>query len=139
MDIVGVSCSIDGELWDVVSVVWDDVVRLVLPINPDGQKVADAVIIDVVPHVDTSIREIHYGKVKFMLDSSQHFPPNWPGVRMLLDDIKDRRHCGWQRQVCHRAFLPEVGSHFGESSDEGRGPADVFVLDGHHRFFLAGT
>jgi hypothetical protein len=118
MTIVGVACSIRSDFWDVVSVVWDDVVRLVLPINPGSQKVADAVIIDIVPHVDTSIGEIHYCKVKFMLDSSQHFPLNRPRARMFLDDIKDSRHCGWQRQVCHRAFLPKVESQFGESGDE---------------------
>ena len=94
---VGSSRVIDGEFWDVVLVVWDDVVGFVLPVNPGRQKVADAVIIDIVPHVYTSIGEIYYCKVKFMLNSSQHFPLNWPRARMFLDDIKDRRHCGWQR------------------------------------------
>lgn len=135
----GVSRSVGGDVCDVVSVVWDDIVRLVLPINPGRQKVADAVIIYIVPYMYTSIGEIHYCKVKFMLDSSQHFPLNWPRARRLLDDIKDRRHCRWQRQVCHRTFLPKVGPQFGECGDEGRGSADVFVFSGHHRFFLAGT
>ena len=116
-----------------------DVVRLVLPINPDSQKVTDAVIIDIVPHVYSSIGEINYGKVEFMLDPCQHFPLNGPRAGMLFDDFKDCRHCRWQRQIGHRAFLAKVGSQFGESGDEGRGPADVFVFAGHHRFFLAGT
>jgi len=123
---------------DCLSVVWDYVARLVLPINPGSQEIADAIIIDIVPHVDTSIGEIHYCQVKFMLDSSQHFPLNRPCARILLDDIKDRRHCGWQRQVCHRAFLPKVGPQFGKSGNEGWGTADFVVFAGHHRFFLAG-
>ena len=89
-----------------VSVVWDYVIRIVLPINPGSQKIADAVIVDIVSNVDTSIGEIHSRQVKFMLDSSQRFPLNRPSAR----NIKDRRHCRCQRQICHRAFLPKVGS-----------------------------
>ncbi|WP_027715862.1 hypothetical protein [Desulfuromonas sp. TF] len=45
---------------------------------------------------------------------------------------------GWQRQVCHRAFLPKMGPQFGKNGDEGWGTVDFFVFAGHHLFFLAG-